>query len=73
VQKVSLVTQLGVYLFSGNEKGTIWARVGIRYDFSDRFFGRIALKTTDGLIADLTEWGIGIRIQKKLRRPKDLN
>lgn len=73
VQKVSLVTQVGVYLYEGNEKGFVWARVGLRYDFSDWLFGRLALKTTEGFIADLTELGVGIRIKKNLRRPKDLN
>jgi Lipid A 3-O-deacylase (PagL) len=72
VQKVALVTQVGIYLYSGTDKGSVWARVGIRYDFSERIFGRVTLKTTDGLIADLTEWGIGFRLHKKLRRPKDL-
>ncbi len=72
VQKVSLVTQLGVYIYKGNDKGDIWARVGLRYDFTRNIFGRISLKTTEGFIADLTELGIGIRFQKDLVRTKDL-
>lgn len=62
VGKISLLTQLGTYIYCPF-KSTIpfYQRYGIKYYFKESYFGSLTLKTHGGR-ADVIEWGIGCRI-----------
>ncbi len=59
VQRFTVVTHLGFAFREIKDKGSVYARVGLRYDVSKRFWGRVALKVPNGFVADFIEWGIG--------------
>ena len=60
IQRLELVTQIGAYILRRDtEKGDMYMRVGIRYNFGTRAFAQIGLKTLKGATADWIEWGGG--------------
>lgn len=59
VHRWTLITDLGLALPEPEGRGSWFARVGLKYDFTEHLFGKIALKTPGGFIADFIEWGVG--------------
>ena len=63
--KIGIGVQVGVYLSeAANEykNSLLWLRPNIKYDFSDRFYAQLGLKTFDGAAADWVEYGIGFKL-----------
>ena len=46
-------------------RGNWYARVGGRYDITQNFFAKVALKTPGGFVADFIEWGLGVNFYSK--------
>ncbi|TWO33393.1 acyloxyacyl hydrolase [Seonamhaeicola sediminis] len=62
VNKLSLVTQLGYYVYYPFDfEGRTYVRVGMKRYFSDKWFGALTLKS-HGFKAEAVELGIGIRL-----------
>lgn len=62
ISKVSLLTQLGVYVYKPFETDfPIYQRYGLKYYIKDTFFASFLLKTHYGT-ADIIELGLGIRM-----------
>jgi len=62
LHKMSLVTQLGVYVYKPYQSiDRIYSKVGIKYYFTDHIYGSLILKTHYA-VAEVLEYGIGIRI-----------
>ncbi len=62
VSKISLLTQLGVYVYKPFKSGQpIYQRYGLKYYFNKRLFSGLFLKAHYG-VAENVEWGLGIRI-----------
>lgn len=60
IERFSLITQVGYYVFKRTDvRGSLYARLGLRYEFSPSLWAQVALKTQDGAKADYIEWGIG--------------
>jgi hypothetical protein len=59
VNRVTLVTQVGVTLTKREVEGKWYGRFGLRIDITEHFFFRGTLKTPDGFKADFIEWGLG--------------
>ncbi|MCH2046780.1 MAG: hypothetical protein MK212_21880, partial [Saprospiraceae bacterium] len=68
VFRFAVITQVGYNLVDRISKGTIYSRISLRYDFSDKTFARIGLKTLNGAAADFIEWGLGFSINNKRYR-----
>lgn len=62
ISKVSLLTQLGVYLYDPYKLNkSIYQRYALKYYFKHNLYSSIALKAHFGS-ADYAEWGIGFRL-----------
>lgn len=62
VNKMSLVTQLGYYIYYPYDfEGRTYFRVGLKRYFGDKWFGALTLKS-HGAKAEAVEFGIGIRL-----------
>lgn len=62
VNKLSLVTQLGYYVYYPYDfEGRIYNRIGLKRYFGDQFFGAITLKA-HGAKAEAVEFGVGVRL-----------
>ena len=62
VSKVSLLTQLGVYIYRPFKSGEpIYQRYGLKYYFNDKVFSGVFLRAHYG-VAQNVEWGLGIRL-----------
>jgi hypothetical protein len=62
VNKTSLVTQLGYYVYYPFDfEGRTYFRVGLKRYFSDKWFGALTLKS-HGAKAEAVEFGIGVRL-----------
>ncbi|HSZ24136.1 MAG TPA: acyloxyacyl hydrolase [Cytophagaceae bacterium] len=62
LNKLSLLTQMGVYLFDPTHLSrTYYQKVGLKYYISDKMFVGMALKIHLG-VADWVEWGVGIKL-----------
>src|SRR5690606_34348942 len=62
INRVSIEAQLGYYAYQPFKKDiAIYDRVGMKYRFSDKFFGVLSLKT-HLFLAEALEDGIGYRI-----------
>lgn len=62
VNKMSLITQLGYYVYYPYEFETrFYERVGLKRYFGKKFFGVVALKA-HGAAAEAIEFGIGVRL-----------
>ncbi len=59
VNRVTLVTQVGVTLTERDTKGKWYGRFGMRIDITEHFFFRSTLKIPNGFKADYIEWGLG--------------
>lgn len=61
-QRVSLLTQVGVYVYRPYRDLylPVYQRIGMRYAFTDRLLGNFALKVHGGR-AELAELGLGVR------------
>lgn len=60
--KVSLLTQLGIYLYRPYKSDkAIYQRYGLKYRITEQLFAGISLKSHYGK-ADAVEWGIGVRL-----------
>ncbi|WP_299765145.1 acyloxyacyl hydrolase [uncultured Dokdonia sp.] len=59
--KFDVKFQLGTYIGDDKDKGAFFMRPALRYNFTDRFFAQIGLKTLAGGSADFIEYGIGFR------------
>jgi len=58
----SLVTQLGYYLYYPYDfEGRIYNRIGLKYYFSEKWFGAFSVKSHLAK-AETLEFGIGIRL-----------
>ena len=64
VQRFRVVTHMGITLAQREYKGKWYGRIGLRYDFSKRFFFRATLKFPAGFKADFIEWGLGFSLYK---------
>lgn len=63
VSRLSLITQLGGYLYKGIEaKGNFFFRLSLRYYLNKRFYLNMSLKTVPKLRADFIEFGGGVKI-----------
>lgn len=62
-QRVSLLTQVGVYVYRPYRDLylPVYQRIGMRYAFTDRLLGNFALKVHGGR-AELAELGLGVRL-----------
>lgn len=61
IGKVSLLTQLGFYLYDPLRLARrTYQRIGLKYYVTDNLFGIIGLKLHLGQ-ADLVEWGVGVK------------
>ncbi|MBC9796192.1 acyloxyacyl hydrolase [Sinomicrobium weinanense] len=61
VNKLSLVTQLGYYLYYPVDfEGRFYQRIGLKYYISPKLFGALTLKT-HAAKAEAVEFGVGIR------------
>ena len=65
VQRFRVVTHMGITLAQREYKGKWYGRIGLRYNFTKRFFARATLKFPDGFKADFIEWGLGYSIYKQ--------
>lgn len=65
--KFTVRMQVGTYLTEAGKdmKGAYFMRPNLKYDFSDRVYGQVGLKTLDGGAADWVEYGIGFKIFNK--------
>lgn len=62
VNRFSVETQVGYYVYSPFDYlGPFYQRIGLKYYFSNKIFGSIALKA-HGAKAEALEFGIGIRL-----------
>ena len=62
VNRFSVETQVGYYVYSPFDYlGPFYQRIGLKYYFSDKIFGSMALKT-HGAKAEGLEFGVGIRL-----------
>jgi len=62
VNKFSLVTQLGYYVYYPYDfEGRVYNRIGVKRYFGDKLFGTITLKS-HGAKAEAVELGIGLRL-----------
>ena len=65
VSKLSLVTQLGGYMYKGIEaKGNFFFRLSLRYYLNNRFYMNMSLKSVPKIRADFIEFGGGVKIFK---------
>ncbi|HEX5003472.1 MAG TPA: acyloxyacyl hydrolase [Bacteroidia bacterium] len=65
ISKLSFTFNMGGYLYAKvTTAGSIYHRIGTRYQISDKLFACLNLKTHFGK-ADYVEWGIGYTIRKK--------
>jgi hypothetical protein len=62
LNKIGLLTDLGIYLKNRDIKGPLWSRLGLRYNFIKNIFTQISLKTQYGAKADFIEWSLGFNI-----------
>lgn len=61
VGKVSLLTQLGVYVYSPYRSAPVYQRYGLKYYLKEKYYLSLALKSHFA-VAEAVEWGIGVRI-----------
>ena len=62
INRISLEAQLGFYVYQPFKRDIpVYDRVGIKYHFSDHFFGGFTIKT-HLFLAEALEFGIGYRI-----------
>ncbi len=62
VNKLVLVTQLGVYLYNPYApQNILYTRLGLKYYFTDQVFGSFSLKTHFA-VAEVIEYSIGFRL-----------
>lgn len=62
VGKVSLLTQIGKYVYNPFKSTTpLYQRYGLKYYFIEKCYSSLTLKTHGGR-ADVIEWGLGIRM-----------
>ena len=62
VNDLSVVTQLGYYLYYPYDfQGRIYNRIGLKYYFSEKWFGAFSVKSHLAK-AETLEFGIGIRL-----------
>lgn len=66
IADLSVIINMGGYLYSKISDGTFYHRFGMRYQFSERMFAGIHLKAHWGK-ADYIEWGIGTRFRNKTK------
>jgi len=59
VNRITLVTQVGVTLTHRDIEGKWYGRFGARIDLTEHFFFRGTIKIPNGFKADAIEWGIG--------------
>ncbi|MCW3467457.1 acyloxyacyl hydrolase [Chitinophaga nivalis] len=63
LQRFDLVTQMGTYWYQRDDKkGSVFLRVGLRYNLHKNGFMQIGLKTLNGAKADWAEWGGGGKV-----------
>ena len=62
INKVSLVTQIGYYVYKPlNSDTALYDRLGMKSYFSNNFYTEIAIKT-HGFLAEALEFGVGVRL-----------
>ena len=63
VSKISLITQLGVYIYKPFKSSgkPVYQRYGLKYYFNDKLFSGVFLRAHYG-VAQNVEWGLGIRL-----------
>jgi Lipid A 3-O-deacylase (PagL) len=62
LEKLALVTQIGVYLYKPYQpEERIYAKIGLKYYFTEHIFGSFILKTHYA-VAEVMEFGIGFRL-----------
>ncbi len=61
--RMTMLMHIGTYLTDSQGKKPLYARIGLRYDISNRIYTQVALKT-ESTVADWVEFGIGIRAFK---------
>ena len=68
--KLTVRLQMGTYIHGPETRmGSLFMRPGIKYDFMDRLYAQVALKTLNGAVADWVEFGFGYQlIHKKKSR-----
>jgi len=63
--RLRLLTHIGYYLYAKDKSdGMIYSRFGLEYNFNEKLFAHLALKTHFAK-ADFIEWGIGYTIKHK--------
>ena len=65
INRVTLVTQMGIPLDNRNVSGKWYGRFGVRIDLIRNLFIRGTLKVPDSWKADFIEWGIGFNFYNK--------
>ncbi|MDD3080222.1 MAG: acyloxyacyl hydrolase [Paludibacter sp.] len=68
VNKISLVLQPAFYIYrkkTKNQSPNFHQRIGLKYYFSDNFFGGIVLRDYSFHVSDFVEWTVGYRINGK--------
>jgi hypothetical protein len=61
ISKLSILTQFGIYLYDPVLQRKIYQRYGVKYYFTKKIFGGIAMRVHIGNV-DYVEWGLGIKI-----------
>lgn len=62
VNKMSLITQLGYYVYYPfNFETRVYMRIGLKHYFGNKFFGSVTLKS-HGARAEAVEFGVGVRL-----------
>jgi len=65
IWRFSIDLNLGTYVFKKTDiHKNIFARLGLKYSLTDRWYSGVALKTQGLSAADWVEWGIGYRLWK---------
>jgi hypothetical protein len=61
LEKLAFITQVGIYIYKPfNPSEKIYAKIGLKYYFTENIFGSFILKTHYG-VAEVMEFGIGYR------------
>lgn len=62
--QLAIRMEFGTYLTSAGmaHKGKYFMRPNLKWDFSQRFYAQLGLKTLDGGASDWVEWGIGVKL-----------
>jgi hypothetical protein len=66
VNRVSLILQPAFYIYrkkTKNQSPDFHQRIGLKYQFSDRFFAGITLRDYAFHVSDFIEWNIGYRLK----------